>query len=118
MSKKVKSFQYAGRKEFVEDLERIWENCLTYNTLPVAFHVWLMHQESIYRVHAFAMQRRANELLKQVPDIALKNKSNDELGESESDDGNSFNYSHSGQTALSCCNLLHKQTRLPLKLKC
>lgn len=33
--KKVKAQQYKDKAAFKEDLDLIWENCYTYNTLPV-----------------------------------------------------------------------------------
>ncbi len=37
MMKKLKNFQYKSKKEFVDDLNLIWDNCLQYNTDPHHF---------------------------------------------------------------------------------
>ncbi|KAI8804965.1 hypothetical protein BJ742DRAFT_822169 [Cladochytrium replicatum] len=66
MTKRLKSSHYKTKQEFMSDLDLIWSNCLTYNTLP----------ESPYRKHAYAMMNKSAELLKRVP----------EVGDSESDD--------------------------------
>ncbi|KAI8920579.1 hypothetical protein BC831DRAFT_437881 [Entophlyctis helioformis] len=73
MTKKLKALQYNSKDDFTKDLNLIWTNCFTYNTLP----------ESIYRRHATAMKRKATELLKKVPEIVIKITAADE---SESDD--------------------------------
>jgi transcriptional activator SPT7 len=35
MTKKMKLFQYQSKKEFQDDLNLIWDNCLYYNSDPV-----------------------------------------------------------------------------------
>lgn len=37
MTKKLKNLQYNNKDDFAADLELIWSNCLTYNTMPVKF---------------------------------------------------------------------------------
>jgi hypothetical protein len=61
MQKNLKAFVYVDNAGFRKDLDLIWENCLTYNTIS----------ESIYRKHAFAMRKRANELMAKIPDINI-----------------------------------------------
>jgi hypothetical protein len=39
MGRKIKSHSYMSKKAFYEDLNLIWDNCLTYNTDPV----WYTH---------------------------------------------------------------------------
>lgn len=56
--RKVKTFAYSSKKEFVADLELIWFNCLQYNT----------QHESIYRRHAYQMRKKTLELVKKIPD--------------------------------------------------
>jgi hypothetical protein len=63
MTKKLRSFAYNSKSDFVKDLDLIWSNCLEYNTIP----------ESIYRRHAFAMKKRSVELLMKVPEIEVQN---------------------------------------------
>ena len=72
MSKKLKNLLYNNKSEFEKDLNQIWTNCLTYNTIP----------DSIYRKHAFAMKKRATELLANVPDVHVQGNGED----SESDE--------------------------------
>ena len=36
MSKKIKQHQYKSKKEFADDLNLIWDNCLLYNSEPVS----------------------------------------------------------------------------------
>ena len=36
MTKKVKTHVYKTQREFVDDLNLIWDNCLTYNSDPVS----------------------------------------------------------------------------------
>jgi hypothetical protein len=70
MGKKLKNLDYKSKQEFWEDLNLIWDNCLSYNTLP----------DSIYRKHANSMRQRADELMKIVPEISVK------TGAEDSDD--------------------------------
>jgi hypothetical protein len=37
MLKKVKQKQYKSKREFKDDLDLIWSNCLTYNAAEVSF---------------------------------------------------------------------------------
>ncbi len=39
MAKKVKTHVYKTQREFVDDLNLIWNNCLMYNTDPVSGRV-------------------------------------------------------------------------------
>ncbi|KAJ3251876.1 Transcriptional activator spt7 [Boothiomyces macroporosus] len=77
MTKKLKNLQYNNKDDFAADLELIWSNCLTYNTMP----------ESIYRQHAFAMRRKTQELLKKIPEISIQ--SNKESDDESDDEGKS-----------------------------
>ncbi|KAJ3269195.1 Transcriptional activator spt7 [Terramyces sp. JEL0728] len=77
MTKKLKSLQYNSKEDFAADLELIWTNCLTYNTMP----------ESIYRQHAFAMRRKTLDLLKKIPEISIQ--SNKESDDDTDDEGKS-----------------------------
>ena len=62
MSKKLKSSAYVSKAEFQRDLDLIWSNCLYYNSDP----------NSVYRVHANKMREKAEELMKQVPNIRVR----------------------------------------------
>ncbi|ODV84458.1 hypothetical protein CANARDRAFT_29006 [[Candida] arabinofermentans NRRL YB-2248] len=63
--KKLKNFQYTNKKEFVEDLMLIWNNCLTYNSDPSHF----------IRADAFAMQKKTLTLIPLIPDITVRDRS-------------------------------------------
>ena len=42
MGRKIKSKAYHSKKVFADDLNLIWDNCLTYNSDPVgSFHISL-----------------------------------------------------------------------------
>ena len=43
MLKKVKMHAYKNKKDFADDLNLIWDNCLTYNTDPVRSTIHLTH---------------------------------------------------------------------------
>ncbi len=60
--KKLKALQYKSKKEFVEDLQIIWQNCLTYNADPNHF----------LRKHAMAMHKKTLSLIPLIPDITIK----------------------------------------------
>jgi transcriptional activator SPT7 len=69
--KKLKSFQYKSKKEFVADLMLIWKNCLTYNTDPKHF----------LRAHAIAMQKKTLSLIPLIPDITVRDRADVEAEE-------------------------------------
>lgn len=93
--KKLKGHQYKSKKEFIEDLNLIWANCLAYNADPTHY----------LRKHAKAMQKATQNLIPLIPDIVIRDRAEveaEEAGamevdaEGESDDGNfsSFPFSH------------------------
>lgn len=43
MLKKVKTKQYKSKREFKDDLDLIWSNCLTYNAAEVRLPVSLLN---------------------------------------------------------------------------
>lgn len=84
--KKLKGHQYKSKKEFVEDLNLIWANCLAYNADPTHY----------LRKHAKAMQKATQNLIPLIPDIVIRDRAEveaEEAGamevdaEGESDDG-------------------------------
>jgi transcriptional activator SPT7 len=84
--KKLKQHQYKSKKEFVDDLNLIWANCLKYNADPSHF----------LRKHAKAMQKITAGLEPLIPDIVIRDRADveaEEAGivdadaEGESDDG-------------------------------
>ena len=62
--KKLKSFAYNSKQEFVDDLMLIWSNCLTYNTDPKHF----------LRAHAIAMQKKTSKLIPTIPNITIRSR--------------------------------------------
>ncbi|CAR29612.1 ZYRO0G12804p [Zygosaccharomyces rouxii] len=62
--KKLKTFQYNSKQEFVDDIMLIWKNCLTYNSDPSHF----------LRGHAIAMQKKSMQLIPLIPNIVIRNR--------------------------------------------
>ncbi|CAH2352103.1 transcriptional activator Spt7p [[Candida] railenensis] len=62
--KKLKGLQYQSKQSFVDDLNLIWNNCLTYNADPKHF----------LRAHAIAMQKRTNKLVPSIPNITIRSR--------------------------------------------
>jgi transcriptional activator SPT7 len=82
ITKKLKNLNYRSKKEFADDLNLIYDNCLIYNTNPA----------SEYRKHANAMRRKTDRLMSRVPDIVIKERIETEIEEegdevSDEDDG-------------------------------
>lgn len=84
--KKLKQLAYKSKKEFVEDLNLIWANCLQYNGDPKHY----------LRKHAIAMQKMTQGLIPLIPDITIRDRAEVEAEEAgaheqdadaESDDG-------------------------------
>ncbi|MBE7180067.1 MAG: hypothetical protein INR71_02470, partial [Terriglobus roseus] len=61
MFKKLKYMNYKSKKDFVDDLNLIWANCLKYNADPTHF----LRKKALY------MRKRSEELLQHVPDVAV-----------------------------------------------
>jgi transcriptional activator SPT7 len=92
MIKKLKSFSYRSKREFVGDLNLIWANCLTYNADPA-------HP---LRKKALYMRKETDKLVPLIPDITVRDRAEVEAeerrlqnldvdleGGEDSDDGNS-----------------------------
>lgn len=62
--KKLKTYQYTSKQQFVDDLMLIWKNCLTYNSDPKHF----------LRGHAIAMQKKSLTLIPLIPDIVVRDR--------------------------------------------
>lgn len=60
--RKLRALQYNSKKEFVDDLNLIWSNCLTYNSDPSHF----------LRAHAIAMHKKTQALAPLIPDVAIR----------------------------------------------
>ena len=71
MTKKLKNLQYKSKKEFTEDLELIWANCLKYNAKPDHF----------MRKHALYMRKQTEKLVPLIPDIVIKDRAEVEAEE-------------------------------------
>jgi len=84
--KKLKQLQYKSKKEFVDDLMLIWDNCLKYNADPSHY----------LRKYALAMKKKTLSIIPLIPDITIRDRAEveaEEAGaqdidaEAESDDG-------------------------------
>lgn len=73
--KKLKSLSYNSKQEFVDDLNLIWSNCLTYNADPKHF----------IRVHAHAMQKKTAKLIPSIPNITIRSRAELEKEEEEAE---------------------------------
>jgi transcriptional activator SPT7 len=71
MMKKLKNFQYKSKKEFVDDLHLIWQNCLRYNTDPNHF----LRKKALY------MQKQTDSLTFLIPDITVRDRAEVEAEE-------------------------------------
>ncbi|RPA77968.1 hypothetical protein BJ508DRAFT_212407 [Ascobolus immersus RN42] len=69
--KKLRGYVYKSKKEFVDDLDLIWENCLKYNSEPSHY----------LRKHAIAMRDAAKKLVQLVPDIVIRDRAEVEAEE-------------------------------------
>ncbi len=77
MTKKLKSLVYKSKQEFVNDLNTIWSNCLTYNADPNHF----------LRKHALAMKKETDKLVPLIPDIVIRDRSEVEAEERRQQNG-------------------------------
>ncbi|KAI9888397.1 MAG: Transcriptional activator spt7 [Vezdaea aestivalis] len=71
MTKKLKSVAYKSKKEFVDDIQLIWSNCLKYNAEPNHF----------LRKHALAMRKETEKLVPLIPDIVIRDRAEVEAEE-------------------------------------
>lgn len=62
--KKLKSFQYINKQQFIDDLMLIWQNCLSYNSDPKHF----------LRKDAIAMRKKTQQLIPLIPDITIRDR--------------------------------------------
>lgn len=62
--RKLRALQYNSKKEFIDDLNLIWSNCLTYNSDPSHF----------LRAHAVAMHKKTQALAPLIPDVAIRSR--------------------------------------------
>ncbi|KAK4553420.1 Transcriptional activator spt7 [Recurvomyces mirabilis] len=71
MIKKLKQLAYKSKKEFVEDLNLIWANCLKYNSSP----------EHPFRKKALYMRKETDKLTPLIPEIVVKDRAEVEAEE-------------------------------------
>ncbi|KAF2144510.1 uncharacterized protein K452DRAFT_295944 [Aplosporella prunicola CBS 121167] len=71
MIKKLKSLVYKSKKEFVDDLNLIWSNCLKYNADPAHF----LRKKALY------MRKETEKLVPLIPDITVRDRAEVEAEE-------------------------------------
>ena len=71
MTRRLKSFYYKSKQDFVEDLNLIWSNCLKYNANP----------EHFLRRHALFMRKETEKLIPLIPDIVIRDRAEVEAEE-------------------------------------
>lgn len=71
MQKKLKALQYKSKKEFVDDLHLIWNNCLKYNSDP----------NHPLRKKALIMQKQTDKLVVLIPDVVVRDRAEVEAEE-------------------------------------
>ena len=71
MTKKLKQLAYKSKKEFVDELNLIWANCLKYNASP----------EHFLRKHALYMRKETEKLVPLIPDIVIRDRAEVEAEE-------------------------------------
>ena len=64
ITRKLKQLAYKSKKEFVDDLNLIWANCLRYNS----------GTEHFLRRHALFMRKETEKLVPLIPDIIIRDK--------------------------------------------
>jgi transcriptional activator SPT7 len=84
MTKKLKQLAYRSKAEFIEDLARIWQNCLEFNS----------NADHPIRKHALFMRKEMDKLVPLIPDITIRDRDEVEaeerrqqLANGEIDDG-------------------------------
>nr|POE93217.1 transcriptional activator spt7 [Quercus suber] len=71
MIRKLKQFSYKSKKEFVEDLNLIWGNCLKYNSTP----------DHPFRKKALYMRKETDKLTPLIPEIVVRDRAEVEAEE-------------------------------------
>lgn len=77
MTKKLKSLAYKSKKEFVADLDLIWENCLKYNG----------QDKHPLRKNAENMRKEAAKLIPLIPDLIIRSRAEVEAEERRKQNG-------------------------------
>jgi transcriptional activator SPT7 len=71
MTKKLKQLAYRSKPEFIEDLARIWQNCLDFNSTA----------DHPIRKHALFMRKEMDKLVPLIPDITIRDREEVEADE-------------------------------------
>lgn len=71
MIKKLKQLSYKSKKEFVDDLNLIWNNCLKYNSTP----------DHPFRRKALYMRKETDKLTPLIPEITVRDRAEVEAEE-------------------------------------
>ncbi|KAF3311088.1 Transcriptional activator spt7 [Orbilia oligospora] len=74
--KKLKQLAYKSKREFIDDVNLIWQNCLQYNADPKHY----------LRKHAIAMQKMTQNLIPLIPDITIRDRAEVEAEEAGAHD--------------------------------
>ncbi len=77
MTKKLKSYQYKSKVDFVNDLNLIWANCLKYNAAP----------EHLLRKKALVMRKETEKLVPLIPNIIIRDRAEVEAEERRQQNG-------------------------------
>ena len=77
MTKKLKTFAYKSKQDFVEDLTLIWQNCLKYNANPDHF----------LRKKALFMRKETDKLVPLIPNITIRDRADVEAEERRMQNG-------------------------------
>ena len=77
MTKKLKTYQYKSKVEFVSDLNLIWANCLKYNANP----------EHPLRKKALVMRKETEKLVPLIPNITVRDRAEVEAEERRQQQG-------------------------------
>ncbi|QIX00157.1 hypothetical protein AMS68_005674 [Peltaster fructicola] len=77
MLKKLKGLQYKSKKDFVDDLNLIWNNCLRYNSAP----------EHPFRKKALYMRKETDKITPLIPDVVVRDRAEVEAEERRAQNG-------------------------------
>ena len=77
MTKKLKSYQYKSKVDFVSDLNLIWANCLKYNANP----------EHPLRKKALVMRKETEKLVPLIPNVVVRDRAEVEAEERRQHNG-------------------------------
>ncbi|KAF2752355.1 hypothetical protein M011DRAFT_463162 [Sporormia fimetaria CBS 119925] len=81
VNKKMRTFQYKSKKEFVDDVMLMWSNCLKYNADPAHF----LRKKALY------MRKETERLVPLIPDITIRDRAEVEAEERRMRNGDADN---------------------------